>query len=96
MPRNKSKVESALKGKGFEQTEGDHHFFVYMTVEGKKTSVRTKTSHTPKMKDIPDNLLSQMAKQCKLSKNDFFRLLDCPLSREEYEAILKEQGTLSE
>lgn len=67
-----------------------------MTIEGKKTSVRTKTSHTPKMKDIPDNLLSQMAKQCKLSKNDFFRLLDCLLSREEYEAILKEQGTLSE
>lgn len=96
MPRKKSKVESGLKDKGFEQTEGDHHFFVYMTVEGKKTSVRTKTSHTPKMKDIPDNLLSQMAKQCKLSKNDFFRLLDCPLSREEYEAILKEQGTLSE
>ncbi len=96
MPRKKSRVESGLKDKEFEQTEGDHHFFVYMTIEGKKTSVRTKTSHTPKMKDIPDNLLSQMAKQCKLSKNDFFRLLDCLLSREEYEAILKEQGTLSE
>lgn len=58
MPRKKSKVESGLKGKGFEQTEGDHHWFTYVTVDGKKTTVRTKTSHTPKMKDIPDNLLS--------------------------------------
>lgn len=96
MPRKKSKVESGLKDKGFEQTEGDHHFFVYVTTEGKKTAVRTKTSHTPKMKDIPDNLLSQMARQCKLSKNDFFRLLDCPLDREKYEAILKEQGILDQ
>jgi hypothetical protein len=96
MPRKKTKVEAGLRDKGFEQIEGDHHFFVYMTIEGKKTAVRTKTSHTPKMKDIPDNLLSQMAKQCKLSKDEFFRLLDCPLSREAYEKLLKEQGILSE
>jgi len=96
MPRKKTKVESALRNKGFEQTEGDHHFFVYLTIEGKKTAVRTKTSHTPKMKDIPDNLLSQMAKQCKLSKDDFFRLLDCPLSREDYEELLTEQEILHE
>jgi hypothetical protein len=94
MLRKKSKVESALKNKGFEPTEGDHHFFVYITLEGKKTAVRTKTSHTPKMKDISDNLLAQMAKQCRLSKNDFSRLLDCPLDREAYENILKDNGTL--
>lgn len=93
MPRKKAKVESALKKKGFEQTDGDHRFFVYVTIDGKKTAVRTKTSHTPKMKDIPDNLLSQMAKQCRLSKNNFFRLLDCPLGREEYEKILQDKSS---
>ncbi len=31
------------------------------------------------MKEIPDNLLAQMAKQCHLSKEDFLRLVDCPL-----------------
>ena len=92
MPRKKSKVESSLRKKGFEQTDGDHRFFVYVTTDGKKTTVRTKTSHTPKMKDIPDNLLSQMAKQCNLSKNDFFRLLDCPLDRKGYEQILRDQS----
>ena len=89
MPRKKSDVESALKRKGFEQTEGDHHFFVYVTTKGAKTAIRTKTSHTPKMKDIPDNLLTQMAKQCQLTRAEFLRLIDCPLDRDSYEEILR-------
>jgi hypothetical protein len=96
MPRKKIDVESALKRKGFKQTEGDHHWFVYVTIEGEKTTSRTKTSHTQKMKDIPDNLLSQMARQCKLSKRDFLDLIDCPLSREAYEDILKDQEELDD
>ena len=94
MPRKKTKVEAGLKTKGFQQSEGDHHFFVYVTTEGKKTAIRTKTSHTPKMKEIPDNLLGQMAKQCKLNKQSFLSLIDCPLSTEQYEAKLREQGVL--
>jgi hypothetical protein len=85
MPRRKDRVEGALLRKGFEQREGDHHYFVYRNLKGEKTSVFTKTSHTPKMRDIPDNLLALMARQCRLSKADFLNLVDCPLSREEYE-----------
>jgi predicted RNA binding protein YcfA (HicA-like mRNA interferase family) len=88
MPRKKSKVEASLKGKGFNQIEGDHHYFVYETIGRKRTTIRTKTSHTPKMKEIPDNLISQMAKQCQLSKQEFISLIDCPLDRESYEKIL--------
>lgn len=62
MPRSKSQVESALLNKGFRKDEGDHHNFIYYTQDGMKTTVRTKTSHTKKMKDIPDNLLSAMAR----------------------------------
>ena len=94
MPRKKTTVEAGLRAKGFEQTEGDHHFFVYVTTGGKKTAIRTKTSHTPKMKEIPDNLLGQMAKQCKLNKQDFLNLIDCPLSTEQYESKLRERGIL--
>jgi tRNA/tmRNA/rRNA uracil-C5-methylase (TrmA/RlmC/RlmD family) len=96
MPRRKIDVESALRRKGFDQTEGDHHWFVYVTIKGEKTGYRTKTSHTQKMKDIPDNLLSLMARQCKLSKKDFLDLIDCPLTREAYEEILKDQGNLAD
>ena len=39
------------------------------------------------MKVIPDNLISQMAKQCKLTKQQFVNLVDCPLSRDQYENV---------
>lgn len=94
MPRQKTKVESALISKGFQQIENDHHYFIYFTQDGKKTTAKTKTSHTKKMKDIPDNLLGQMAKQCYLAKSQFLDLVDCPLSQEKYEDILQNLGIL--
>jgi hypothetical protein len=94
MPKDKRKVEEALLKKGFEDKEGDHHFFIYHTLQGKKSSIRTKTSHTPKMKEISDAILAQMAKQCRLNKQDFMNLIDCPLSREQYEARLTENGEI--
>ncbi len=95
MPREKKSVEDGLINKGFKLKEGDHHRFIYYTIEGnKKSSVITKTSHTPKMKEIPDNLIGQMAKQCKLSKSDFLNLVDCPLSLEAYENLLKKEGAI--
>jgi hypothetical protein len=92
MPRPKARVVSGLKGKGFVEIPGDHIVLIYHTKDGKKTNVRTKASHTPKMKDIPDNILSQMAKQCKLKNGHFLDLVDCPMSRDEYEASLQEGG----
>lgn len=85
MPRKKSDVEAGLQKKGFVLIEGDHHFFHYVNLEGKKTLIRTKTSHTPKMRDISDNLLSQMAKQCHVTKQDFLNLVDCPLDQKGFE-----------
>ena len=96
MPRPKAKVESSLRAKGFEKQSGDHNYFVYFTKSGQKTAVITKTSHTKKMKDIPDNLLSQMAKQCRLDKSSFIRLIDCPLTQDEYENMLYNQGFIQE
>jgi len=93
MPRPKTVVEAALKAKGFQLSEGDHHFFIYWTKNGKKTRARTKTSHTPKMKDIPDSLLTQIAKQvCLDSKAQLLQLVDCPMSRDDYEQVLHDKG----
>lgn len=94
MQLQKSKVESALKKKGFEQGEGDHHYFVYLTLDGKKTTIKTKTSHSKK-KNLDSYLVAQMAKQCQLDKTQFLRLVDCPLDRESYEEILKDKGLIS-
>ena len=47
------------------------------------------------MKEIDDNLLAQMAKQCKLSNADFGLLVECPLSRDEYETKLVAAGVVT-
>jgi len=94
MPRDKRDIEKALCQKGFEPATNDHRFLIYVSKTGKKTRARTKTSHTPKMKVVPDNLLGQMAIQCKLTKPQFLDLVDCPMDRDEYERALAEEGEL--
>ena len=72
---------------------GPAALFAIAVALGKKTIVRTKTSHGAR--EIDDNLLAQMAKQCKLSNGDFGLLVECPLSRDEYEAKLIATGVVS-
>lgn len=86
MPRKQADVERALRSKGFIQSESHHHFFIYHSSAGRKTPVKTKTSHG--QREISDDLLGKMALQVKLSKGDFLALVDCPLSRDEYETKL--------
>ena len=90
MPKHRKDVEAALEKKGFIAHDGDHTFYVYHTSDGRKTLAKTKVSHSGK--DIPDNILAQMARQCKVTGPQFRDLVDCPLSREQYEAILAGQG----
>lgn len=92
MPRKQSDVERSLSSKGFQHREGDHNYFNYYSKAGKKTAVFTKTSHGAR--EIDDHLLGRMAKQCKLSRGDFDRLVDCPLDRDGYEAKLVAQGAV--
>lgn len=92
MPFERRKVEAALSAKGFVRTEGDHAFFIYYSETGKKSSVRTKTSHGTGHRDIADVLVAQMAKQCRLTNALFRDLINRPLDRAAYEAKLVEQG----
>ena len=94
MQRDKRDVEAALAAKGFDRDIGDHRFFVYHTVDGLRTPVKTKTSHGTSTRSIGDELLSQMARQCRLTRKDFISLVDCPLSREEYERRLIEADAI--
>lgn len=82
--RSKAAIESGLRNKGFRQLNTHHRFFVYYTVAGKKSNLRTRTSHGAK--DIGRHLISQMAKQCGLNTADFLKLVDCPMSQTDYEA----------
>lgn len=84
-----------LKKKGFElNPEKDHHNFYYLMVDGKKSSIYTYFSHgkteyaTPLMQIIKRQLCFQSTK----TAEDFF---DCPLTKEKYIEILKDQGDLN-
>ena len=92
MQRDAHDIESALLKKGFLKADGDHHYFKYQTISGLITPIKTKTSHTPKQKSIGDSLLGKMCKQCHLSKSQFIELVDCPMTRKQYETILKNDG----
>ncbi len=91
--RAKRDVESTLLKKGFQRDHGDHVWFIYYTQEGKKTTVRTKTSHGS-TKDLGDSLLKEMSRQVRISKSQFLDLIDCPLSQAAYEKLLSEGGYL--
>ena len=91
---SRAAVERALEAKGFRRRESHHSYFVYYTEDGIKTPVWTKTSHGKGSADIPDNLFSRMARQCKLLSADFRALVDCSLSRAGYEALLTRKGEI--
>ena len=94
MPRDRRNVEQALEKKGFVRSNRDHKYYLYHTKEGKKSPIRTHTSHGSGYKTLDDHLVSQMARQCKLTKKQFENLIDCPLDRSGYEEILVSQGAI--
>ena len=94
MSREKRDVEDALRRKGFETEERHHHYFLYKCLDGRLSRIRTRTSHSAKVKSLSDQLLSQMASQCKITKKEFLELVDCQMSQDIYEKLLNERNFL--
>jgi len=95
MPLDRSEVENALEQKGFAVTEGDHKFFTYHTIKGKKTQIFTKTSHGSKYRKLGDDLVNAMSKQCKLTMPQFKQLVACTLDQTEYQKLLVAAGYIT-
>jgi hypothetical protein len=93
MQREQRKIESALQSKGFRVDETHHRYFIYHTVDGRRTEVKTYTSRGSKG-SIGQPLLGQMARQCRLPLRSFLDLVDCPLEREGYEELLHRDGVV--
>lgn len=92
MPLERADIEGALSSKGFSKDpSGDHNYFRYYS-QGKKTQIYTKTSHGSKYKNLSDDLVSAMAKQCKLTTKQFKELVSCTMSGAEYEGMLATAG----
>jgi hypothetical protein len=95
MPLERRDVEASLERKGFVPSDGDHRFFTYHTVAGRKTSVWTKTSLGTAHKTLGDDLVSKMSKQCGLTTKQFKELIACPLTRDKMELILLDSGRIA-
>ena len=89
MPRDRDDVVRGLTKKGFKEDGGDHQFFIYERLDGKRSMKRTKISRGSSYKEISDDLLGKMCKQVGLSKKQFLELIDCPMDRQAYEKAAK-------
>jgi hypothetical protein len=87
-------VDAALLRKGFVKRQGDHAYY-HFKYRGCDVGVSTKISHGEK--EIGLGLSKRMRVQMRLETNtDFARFVDCPLTFEEYVALLKRLGIVSD
>ncbi|MGA2523658.1 MAG: type II toxin-antitoxin system HicA family toxin [Candidatus Bathyarchaeia archaeon] len=86
-------VVRGLMKKGF-RPDNRKHKFLFLYVNGKKTSVFTYVSWGSD--DIDDYLIGKMSNQVRLERKEFINLVECPLSEEEYLAELTKKGELTE
>lgn len=84
-------IASALLNKGFKSSES-HHTQYRFYYGGRKTIVKTYLSHG--LREYDDSLLSQMKRQLGLTKQQLMDLINCPLSEDEYIAILLANGSI--
>ena len=90
-PRKTKAIRAALMKKGF-IADDTHHEMFWMVVDGKKTSIRTRISHGAK--EYGDELLALVARQVGLSKQELYRLIDCPMDGQKLRALLVERGRI--
>ncbi len=91
MPEKKKVIWNGLQNKGFRlEKRRKHEYLRFHTKDGTKTPVFTYLSHGAGGKEVRDDIIAKMAKQCQLTRKDFLRLVDCSLSADDYEALLLE------
>jgi hypothetical protein len=90
--RKLKEAVAALEKKGFEKRDGRDYNFRYHTVDGKVSSITTRI---PKGRgDLQSWEIQGLRKNLGLSLDELLALIDCPLSREGYEAIQAKLGRL--
>lgn len=93
MPLKSSAVQPSLTRKGFVATNSKDLMFRHY-FQGRATGSWTKIS-LGAAHDISDSLIGLMKKQLRLRTSKEVRdLCECPMSADQYIAILREQGHL--
>lgn len=87
MTRERKEIGAALQRKGFVHDDGDHHYYIYHNLAGRKTIRKTMMSRGSSYRTVGDSLLGQMARQVGLTKPKFLELIDCTLDQSGYESL---------
>jgi len=89
MPRNRQirAIESGLRAKGLESYE-NHHQMWHKSIDG-VTHIVTRISH--RRGEVSDKEARLMARQCVLQLREFWRLIDCSLSEEQWHDLVKQR-----
>jgi hypothetical protein len=87
MQRPVAEVDAALQRKGMAPDENHHHMY-RMHVDGVTTLV-TRISHSATV--ITDGLAKLMANQCALQLREFWSLVDCSLTEEDWKVLVRQR-----
>ena len=91
MQINKNEIGKIFKKLKLE-VRSTKHRYGWFTFQGRKI-LRVHYSHGKG--SIPGRVSDKIRSQLKLTQKDFRDLIDCPLSLEDYEKILKEKASQS-
>lgn len=84
------KLESAFRNKGFRLHNSHHRMWRFYTVDGKRTRIKTKTSHGGRAGDeVGAHIISSICRNLHLTHEQFAELVECSLGHEELEVILR-------
>jgi hypothetical protein len=86
--RKGREIDSALRKKGFSRDKDGKHIWYYFTGIP-LAGIKVMVSHGMMGKTIGASLISDMASQLHLSKEQFLDLIDCNLDADEYHAIIE-------
>ncbi|WP_148208140.1 type II toxin-antitoxin system HicA family toxin [Methanosphaerula palustris] len=87
--RKNYNIANSLLKKGFKEKNTSHTHLIFF-IDGKKTSIFTFISHGKK--EISDELMHKMAKQLKLSHEQFCELVDCSMNGETLREFYLDEG----
>lgn len=89
MTLKRGRIRKGLLRKGFVEEIKTKHLRYRFYYKDVRTRLHTTVSRGSDNYDISDFLLSQMAKQCRLSVSDFRKLIECSISEKGYYDLVK-------
>lgn len=92
-PLKRRAVEQMFRSKlGMTERQGDHRFYEFLH-QGELVAA-TKISVGSSHNDLSANLVAQIAKQMRVNSRQLAELVDCSISKADYEAHLQRNGLI--